>query len=452
MVRASATTCAVAIFSALLFTLLAALLSRQARAATTTVALVAEGPDAAAARRSVAYALPAGTFIADDMMFRDELARQGQRKPLGVDLDAPALARIRAAATRLGIDTVVIAREGRSKEARELILRVIDAAQGSSVLLRVGLDATSRANDADTVAAALTLVQSGKAATKPEPPPSPTPTPTPAPAPAPTLEPTPAPEPTPLRIRMRPVDLSAVSGPEEPKQTPTAAAIVASSWLDIELAVDAAGRQFEYDNGIAPARRISRSVPLPGMTIAAHVFPLAALRGAARDIGLIACVQRVFPATVVDIVPTELAIGGQARVHPWGRTGTLLNISFAYAITTFDSTGPAAEGLPSVSYRAVRVALDTRIPLGRVAVLAGAAFREPLAPQSISTEFYHPAGHGADATLGLGWMAVRGLEARLVAHAQRYWFAFRPPAGALFDAGYAIDDVFGLRLGLAFVF
>jgi hypothetical protein len=440
-------TCAVAIFSALLFTLLAALLSRQARAATTTAALVAEGPDAAVVRRSVAYALPAGAFVADDMMFRDELARQGQRKPLGVDLDAPALARIRAAAKRLGIDTVVIAREGRSKGARELVLRVIDAAQGSSVLLRIGLDATSRTNDADTVAAALALAESGKAA------PAPAPAPAPASAPALDAEPDaePEPAPAPLRIRTRTVDLGAVSGPAEPKQAPPAAAIVASSWLDIELAADAAGRRFEYDNGIAPAPRISRRVPLPGMNIAAHVYPLVALRGAAHDIGLVAYVQRVFPTTVIDIVPTELALGGQARVHPWGATGTLFNISFAYAITTFDSTGPD-EGLPSVSYRAVRVALNTRFPLGRVAVLAGAAFREPLAPQSISTEFYRPAGHGADATLGLGWMVARGLEARLVSHVQRYWFAFRPPAGALFDAGHAIDDVFGIRLGLAFVF
>src|SRR5260370_40212902 len=173
IVRASAKACAVAILSVLLFTLLAALLSRQARAATTTVAVFAEGPDAAVLRRSVAHALPAGTFIADDMMFRDELARQGQRKPLGVDLDASALARIRAAATGLGIDTVVIAGERRSKGARELVLRVVDAAQGSSVLLRVGLAATSRANDADTVAAALALAQSGQAATKPATPPHP---------------------------------------------------------------------------------------------------------------------------------------------------------------------------------------------------------------------------------------------------------------------------------------
>src|SRR5260370_35155435 len=120
MVRASAKACAVAILSALLFTLLAALLSRQARAATTTVAVFAEGPDAAAVRRSVAHALPAGTFIADDMMFRDELARQGQRKPLGVDLDASALARIPAAATGLGIDTVAIAGEPRTKWPRAL--------------------------------------------------------------------------------------------------------------------------------------------------------------------------------------------------------------------------------------------------------------------------------------------------------------------------------------------
>ena len=446
MIRASATACPVAILSALLFLLLAVLLSPQARAATTTVALYVAGPAAAAVRRSVAYALPADTFIADDMMFRDELARQGQRRPLGAELDAPALARILAAAKGLGIDVVLIAGERRSKEERELVLRVVDAAQGYSVLLRVGLDPRSRANDRETIAAALAVAQSGRAAAKPETSPRLTLAPKPEP------EPEPEPEPAPARIGTRPVDLGVVSLPEEPKQVPRAAAMVASSWLDIELAVESAGRQFEYDNGISPAPRISRRPALPGIGIATHLFPLAALREAAGDVGLVAYAQRVFPATVVDIIPTELALGAEARVHPWGRTGTLFNISFAYSVTTFDSTGSGDEELPSVSYRAVRVALDTRIPLGRVAVLAGAAFREPVAPQSISTQFYHPTGYAADATFGFGWMVVPGLEARLVSHAQRYSFAFRPPAGALFAPGHALDDGFSLRLGLAFVF
>ncbi len=80
---------------------------RLALAESKPIAVYVSGPDAASVREVVLRAI-GDIPLADDGSFRSELAKAGQKQPLGEKLERPAIERIRVAAAasmaRLGFD------------------------------------------------------------------------------------------------------------------------------------------------------------------------------------------------------------------------------------------------------------------------------------------------------------------------------------------------------------
>jgi hypothetical protein len=195
----------------------------------------------------------------------------------------------------------------------------------------------------------------------------------------------------------------------------------------------------------------------PGTSLRGQVFPLAKLGGPWGDIGIAASYVRIFSEdndsgdATSDIHPTSYSAGLRARIHPGADPRIILGVSVEYAFTSFRSVGLTPFDLPEVTYRSVRSAVDARIPLGPVSILGGVAFHAIVDANAISTRFYNPSGYGLDAEIGGAFMFVRRVEARLLADYELYSFALAPPS-VHSVAGSALDQFYGARLALGFVF
>ena len=230
----------------------------------------------------------------------------------------------------------------------------------------------------------------------------------------------------------------------------------------LEVGGNVVGRQFDYHDGISNNLRSYNVAPAATVSASAEVFPFAGASGVLRDVGLTGSYeQSLFLRSALaggpDVSTTDGAysFGLRIRIHPWGDSGTLLGVSYEYANRSFffESAGPAGDGqLPSVDYRANRTEADVHIPFGRFALLAGAAFRAVLSAGDVQSRFRTPSVNGVDGELGASATVVTGWEARVVLDYERYFYAFQPIPGDGYIAGGALDQFFGGRLAVAYVF
>ncbi len=239
-------------------------------------------------------------------------------------------------------------------------------------------------------------------------------------------------------------------------QTP--AQFAATSVVDIAVASVIVARRFDYNSGILPEGVRYTLFPAAGVDIRGQLYPLANANVSwARDIGIVAEYLRIFSqmndtsTLPEDISPSSYSVGLRARIHPGANPRLILGLSLQYTSTSRRAVGPAPFELPDVTYRSVRPAIDTRAYFGRFSIVEEVAFRALVDQDAISTRFYGPRGYGVDAEVGAALQLHRGLEARFGFDYELYSFAFHPPPGATFDAGSARDQLYGVRLALAFI-
>jgi hypothetical protein len=246
-----------------------------------------------------------------------------------------------------------------------------------------------------------------------------------------------------------------------PPPRKTAAQLVARSTIDIALGGEAAGRHYEYGNGIAPAPYVFRLSAAPAALGRATLFPFASTRSIWGDLGVAFAYGRMglkradFDGASVVATPTAYSVGLRARIHPGLAAGTphiIVGIQVDYAFSGFSAVGPSNAELPAVAYRTVRPALDVRVPLGNFSLLGAGAVRAFLDPSSVGLTFVQASGIGFDGELGVALMFVRHIEARLAARYERYSLSFNAPTGATFGAGSATDQRYSAGLSLAAVF
>ncbi|MGH7435927.1 MAG: hypothetical protein ACRENE_09655 [Polyangiaceae bacterium] len=437
---------------AALLMLLRVAYSAAAGAEEKVVALYVDGPDARAVRAVVGDALPAGAKVLDETLLRAELAHQGVRA-FGKEIDADTMTRIRKAARVMGLQAVVIARVRHDRAGRHVRLIVVDAWKAQAALSDARVDLKSHGDDVDAVKVALgpsvgsiggEESASGSAPSAPETEPSQAPPPPAAAASA----------ARPAKSEPPASDLApATAGtePASPEATSQGHAF-AESILDVSVGDEIAGRRFQYNNGIAPGARVASTFPAPGVSVAGTVFPFAW-----RDVGLSAEYLRIYSAANTsgspgdDLWPSSYAVSARVRLHPGRDPHVLLGFSLGYACTTFTSVGPPDAELPNVTYRSVRPAVDVRVPIGIVSILASGAFHILVAPGDISTRFYDPSGYGFSTELGGAVKLGSKLEMRLAGWYERYYVSFSLPAGVRFDAGGASDQLYGARLALALI-
>jgi hypothetical protein len=231
----------------------------------------------------------------------------------------------------------------------------------------------------------------------------------------------------------------------------------AESTVDVAIAGGVAGRRFEYENGIDPSANRYTLRAAPAASLRGQLFPLARAGAPWADLGIVGEYTRISSemnsssSAAADTFPSSCSAGVRARIHPGSSSGLIVGVSMQYTFTSLRSVGPPPFELPDVTYRTVRPAIDSRVSAGRFALLAEVGFRSLVYKDAISTRFYSPQGYGLDAELGASLLLHRAVEARLAVEYEVYSLAFAPPIGATFAAGGVRDQLYGARLGIAFV-
>jgi hypothetical protein len=227
--------------------------------------------------------------------------------------------------------------------------------------------------------------------------------------------------------------------------------------LDLAAGAEAMGRHYVYDNGISTSPYTYRLTAAPAVRVNGSVYPLAMTGKIWGDLGLTFDYARVFVATSElggarsGTIPTSWGVGlrGRLRIGP---PRVVVGASVGYAASYFGVAGPANAELPAVDYRSVRPAIDVRLLLGPVSILGEGAFRAIVDPSAVSSRFLTPHGFGFDGNLGVGWLFLRHLEARLVGRYERYAVSFAAPPNTILRAGSITDQWYGARLALALLF
>ena len=368
-----------------------------------TIALYVDGPDAARVRGALVSALGSGLDITDDGAFRSGLSQAGQKRALdrelAPELGPEAIAQIEQAAREVGADAVVVVRlpQGDDKS------RIGDGRPGRRVdwigSRREGSARlpTRPTSDGEAIARSLRrhIVQvrrPGRASVCGR------------------CERRQAGHPHCLAGRASSTRSPwRTRGPRE--AVLDAPGAFATSMLDIEGGVEAAGRQYSYRSGITPSSDEFSLFPAPAFGARAKLFPLQDLGRPWADIGLsgdatlVARPGEPAPGSVRhDAAAGATGARFYGRIHPTKSERVLVGVDVGYAMTSFGSVGPPTAELPDVRYRAVRAALDGRFAFGRFAATAVVGFRAMVDPNGISTRFYNPSGYGVDAEVGASFM------------------------------------------------
>lgn len=417
--------------------------SRTAWAKPKAIAIYVEGVHAEAVRDELVTAVPEGTVLIDPPAFADALFEQGQTVPIGKRLDGPSHAAavriLRSTAIASGAAAVLVARVRKERAGDRVHLLLVKASGDEEALddlvLNLKADSHDDAQVTSVVSPALNPYKAPPAPEKPA---------------------------TPEGEAIAGVATEAGPSESHDSVSDRPSGRIARSLFEFELGGEAAGRSFVYNDGVTANLRSYNVLPAAMFTARAEVFPLAGAKGVLRDIGVIgAFSQSVFLQSSVsggsNVSTSETSyVGGlRVRIHPGGDEGPIIGISDAYASQLFDFDGtPAAlaNQVPSVAYSANRTAVDARIPVGKFALLAEAGFRAVLNAGGVAQRFRSTSVEGLDAELGGAVEIARGWEARLVADYQRYFYAFSPVPGDAYVAGGALDQFFGARVALAWIY
>lgn len=245
------------------------------------------------------------------------------------------------------------------------------------------------------------------------------------------------------------------------------------------LGLDLGGRQFHYNQRVTNANLRPYDLPqagllpvTPGGTASVEIYPLARSGwAAARDVGVRVgggynLAKAQLGTTKLDTTWYEWEASLRGRLHLGARGASpVLGLEGGYGreVFTFKDADGLADSLPGVSYHYLRVGLDGRVPVGRVAVIGGAAFRHLLTKPgpmgatlveagSVDDHFPRARISGLDARVGAALALGHNLEAVLSVTYVRYWAAFFSRPGDRYIAGGAIDHFIHADLGVAVSF
>jgi uncharacterized protein YbjQ (UPF0145 family) len=426
--------------------------ARDALAKEQSVAVYVEGPEARSVRTRLVGVVGRSATVDDAEGFGEALIAQGQRGSFGRALDgrarATALRRLRAAAAARGVDAVLVARVARGPRKHVVRLLLVEASGSESDLGSVPLDLKGDGHDEARLASTLGPALEPDAGASPD------------------VEPPEKPARPSVKPPSEAVDAATTAAPGGEEAVGSAGrrphGLVTRSLFEVEIGADAAGRRFDYHDGLTSNLRSYAIDVTPMFTASAELFPLADAGGFLRDVGFIGGYSRsVFLQSALSGGPTLSAVesayfaGLRVRIHPGGDRGFVLGISDVYADQAFDfdATGGSIDSqVPTVDYRSNRSALDVRIPLGPLDLVAAAGFRFILDAGEVSQRFRSSSVEGVDGELGLAFAVASAWEVRLIADYQRYFYTFKPVAGDAYVAGGALDQFYGGRLALAYVF
>jgi len=235
-----------------------------------------------------------------------------------------------------------------------------------------------------------------------------------------------------------------------------------SSIFAIEVGFEVGGRQFVYSDGLSPDTRRDYGVfGAPMASVGLEVYPAAGTKiPVLKDLGITGSYARAFGLSSSteggEPAPTtyqRISAGLRGRIPFTGPKGPVLGINGGIRWVTFEIEEPAllAGEVPDVDYLALRGGIDGVIPIGRVSILAGFDWLEPLKTGEVYGRFREASVHGIGAMAGVGVRIAGGFEVRLLGEYSRFFSDFNPVLGDAHVAGGALDQFFGIRLAGAYV-
>ncbi|WP_437318597.1 hypothetical protein [Sorangium sp. So ce385] len=229
-----------------------------------------------------------------------------------------------------------------------------------------------------------------------------------------------------------------------------------SAGVDLEIA----GRTLSYTDLLSENLRTYEVLGVPMPSLRAELYPLArSALPVLRDLGIALSYARAVGldsegagGASVSTSFSRLYAGLKGRYRPAGQAGPVLFASGGLCWTDFDvaPTGDPSRDAAAVSYVAVRLGADGRLPLGPVALEAGAGYQAPLSMGALASYFREPSAGGVDLRVAVAVPFAPGLEARAGASYARFFYDFDAEPGDPYIAGGALDQLFGAHLGVAY--
>ncbi|WP_234023442.1 hypothetical protein [Sorangium cellulosum] len=241
----------------------------------------------------------------------------------------------------------------------------------------------------------------------------------------------------------------------EPPSVATALFIVG---VDLEIA----GRSLTYSDLLSDNLRSYSVLGVPMPAIRGELFPLARSRlPVLSDLGVALSYARAIGldsegdgGASVSTSWSRLRADLRGRYRPLGDAGPVAFASAGLSWTGYDveAGDDPSRDVVSVSYTALRLGLDGRLPAGPVAVEAGAGLQVPLSTGKLASYFREPSAAGVDLRAAVAVPFAPRLEARAGASYTRFFYDFDSEPGDMYVAGGALDQLFSLHVGVAYAY
>ncbi|WP_437939375.1 hypothetical protein [Sorangium sp. So ce341] len=263
----------------------------------------------------------------------------------------------------------------------------------------------------------------------------------------------------------RPAEAAAALRPEaaerdEGRAPPVVRAAVGTELFSAGVDLEIAGRTLSYTDLLSENLRTYEVLGVPMPSLRAELYPLArSALPVLRDLGIALSYARAVGldsegagGASVSTSFSRLFAGLKGRYRPAGQAGPVLFASGGLCWTDFDvaPTGDPSRDAAAVSYVALRLGADGRLPVGPVALEAGAGYQAPLSTGALASYFREPSAGGVDLRVAVAVPFAPGLEARAGASYARFFYDFDAEPGDPYIAGGALDQLFGAHLGVAY--
>ncbi len=261
--------------------------------------------------------------------------------------------------------------------------------------------------------------------------------------------------------------------PEEPEEpaAPDVSEQTKRPAFAAEVGFDAASKSYTYSNVTTPNLRSYSAPFIPSVALKAELYPIAFVQqGALAGLGVEAGFKLAiglrssrknsdvrYPTNI-----TQIDVAAKFQIRPSSKSdanfGPFVGFrSHAFSIAQ-GSDGTTLDGIPSISYSAVKIGLSGELPFGATGLLAYGRFSVmPVlsAPEVISSKFF-PNGSvlGLEGGLGLGVQLpfLKALQIRAAFDFARYGLSFRAAATDTYVAEGAVDQYLGGSLGVRFTY
>lgn len=402
-------------------------------AARKVIAIYTEGPDAAAIRADLESIIPERVVVATAKEFAAALKKSGQTRAMGQTLTdakqrSKVMPRLQQAASLIGANAVLVGIVQNVKGQDQIYLLWINADNDENPVDQAVAIPDTEAKWHQALSTAIDPALE-KLAPKEEP---------------------------------KPVDTTPKDEKKDgPEGGPRPRHLAGSAFASIELGFEAGGRWFSYSDGLSAGLR-TYGVPFaPMLSIAGEIYPAAGTSiPVLRDLGITLSFARAFGLASAtdggDLMKTVYQrIGGALRYRlPFQRpTGPILGISAGVLWQKFhiEELPEVAGQTANVDYLALRFGVDGRYPIGRIGLVAGFDYLEPLSAGEVYERFTNPKVHGIGAMGGVFVGVATGFEVRVAGEYRRFFSDFDPKLGDTYIAGGALDQYMGIRLSGAYV-